>query len=153
MDFFNKIREKAQEILLEKINKAHADYREETAYQNHWAIFRGRDKEGIAEKNRKEYEEQAEQSSQILMENHLISIQIDRYYKWFLPTYTICVLILFLSLLFAQSPDWISFYSKINDDTLTLWTFAILLCDITFTETLANQLIKFVEKRCKYLKE
>ena len=51
---------------------------------------------------------------------------IDKY-KYFLV----------LSMLFAQSDKWIAILSRINSDTITLWTFTLLLLDISFTETFA----------------
>ena len=79
--------------------------------------------------------------------NDFVYIEIDKLYKWFLPTYIAIAVFLFLSMLFAQSDKWIAILSQINSDTITLWTFTLLLLDISFTETLANVLINKIEKR------
>jgi len=39
--------------------------------------------------------------------------------------------------------------SQFNSDTITLWTFTLLVLDITFTETFANILVSKIEKRVK----
>ena len=140
LDFLNKIKEKANGILLAKINMAHADYREAKAIYDNIAPYEEYDKEGKVQGWRGE----VERHSNTLMHNHLVDIQIEKYFKWFLPVYTICIFFLFLSVIFAQYPEWISFNQKINDDALTLWTFVLLLSDITYTDFLANKLIALV---------
>ena len=50
-------------------------------------------------------------------------------------------------MLFAQAHNWILFLAAFNSDTITLWTFAILLLDVSFTDFFANRLISFVDRK------
>jgi len=52
-------------------------------------------------------------------------------------------------MLLAQSDKWLAMLSQFNSDTITLWTFTLLLLDISFTQTLANILISKIEKRVR----
>jgi len=52
-------------------------------------------------------------------------------------------------MLLAQSDKWLAMLSQFNSDTITLWTFTLLVLDITFTETFANILVSKIEKRVK----
>ena len=143
VDFLHKIKQKAKQILLEKINEAHANYREAKAIYDNISPYEKYDKEGKVQG----WREEVERNSNVMVHNYSVDMQIENYFKWFLPIYTICIFFLLLSLLFAQYPEWILFIKNVNDDTLTLWTFVLLLGDISFTDFLALKLIKYIENK------
>lgn len=143
IDFMYKIKDKAEQILLEKISASHADYREAKAIYDSIVPFEDVDTDGKVQA----WKEEMERKSEICVKNHLLSIQVEKMFKWYLPVYTIFSLLLFLSMLFAQAHNWILFLAAFNSDTITLWTFAILLLDVSFTDFFANRLISFVDRK------
>jgi hypothetical protein len=145
IDFFGKIRDKANQIVSSKIDRIHADYCEAKTRCEDMKLINGSEET----KNYQDWEKAMEQNLTARTFNDFVYIEIDKLYKWFLPTYIVISVFLFLSMLFAQSDKWIAVLSRFNSDTITLWTFTLLLLDISFTETLANVLINKVEKRVK----
>ena len=143
IDFFGKIRDKANQIVTSKIDHIHADYCE--------AKTRCEDMDVIGNleetQNYQDWKKVMEQKLAARTLYDFVYIEVDKLYKWFLPTYIVISVFLFLSMLFAQSDQWIAILSRFNSDTITLWTFTLLLLDITFTEILANVLINKIEKR------
>ena len=145
VDFFEKIRDKAKQIITSKIDSNHADYCEAKTRCEDMEIMGGMEE---TEKYQN-WKNAMEQKLANRTFNDFVCIEIDKTYKWFLPTYIAISVFLFLSMLFAQSDKWIAILSHFNSDTITLWTFTLLLLDISLTETLANILISKIEKRVR----
>lgn len=143
VDFFGKVGDKATQIVASKIDSIHADYCEAKTRCEDMELIGGLEET----KNYQDWKNAMEQKLTARTFNDFVYIEIDKLYKWFLPTYIAISVFLFLSMLFAQSDKWIAILSQINSDTITLWTFTLLLLDISFTETLANVLINKIEKR------
>lgn len=142
IDFFGKVRDKALQSLDKRINTSHADYIEAKTRCEDIAVFEGMKEEKLYQ----DWEKAMQEYLNIRTHYDLMCVEIDKLYKWYLPAYIIFSIFLFLSMLFAQSEKWIVTLSQFNSDTITLWTFTLLLLDITFTETLANILVNRVEK-------
>ncbi|MEY8518096.1 hypothetical protein AALC25_14570 [Lachnospiraceae bacterium 29-84] len=145
IDFFGKVRDKAKQIVTSQIDRNHADYCEAKTRCEDMEVIGGLEE---TEKYQN-WQNAMEQKLSVRTFNDLVYIEIDKTYQWFLPTYIVISVFLFLSMLFAQSDKWIAILSQFNSDTITLWTFTLLLLDISFTETLANKLISKIEKRVK----
>jgi len=145
VDFFGKIRDKASQILSEKIDSSYADYREAKATYQFLAKLEHVDTDGKGQA----WKNVMEQSENNCIQYHLIDIEIEKMYKWYFPVYVILLAFLILSFFLAQSESWLTLLSKMNSDTITLWTFTLLLLDISMTDILAKKLIVFAEKRNK----
>ena len=143
VDFLGKIRDRANQILNEKIDSFHADYREAKATYQFISNMEYADTDGKVQA----WKNVLEQSENSCIQYHLIEIEIEKLYKWYFPIYVILLAFLILSFFLAQSQNWLVLLSKMNSDTITLWTFTFLLLDISMTDILAQKLIIFVEKR------
>lgn len=143
IDFFGKVRDKALQIVSERISKSHADYIEAKTRCEDIAAVEGMKEEKLYQ----DWEKAMQEYLNIRTHNDLMYVEIEKLYKWYLPAYIIFSIFLFLSMLLAQSEKWIIALSQFNSDTITLWTFTLLLLDITFTETFANIVVNWVEKR------
>lgn len=143
IDFLGKVYDKAKLILEEKSIKAQAEYSAAKTVCDSVTGQTGNE----AHKLYEYWNEQMEQKIRIAGERYILSLEIDRLYKWYLPVYVLLLIFLIISMLLAQSEDWLSILARFNSDTITLWTFTLLLLDITFTETFANGLVNVVEKK------
>lgn len=144
VDFFGKVRDKASQILNQKIDSSYADYREAKATYQFLAGLKV-DTDGKTQR----WKDVMEQSENACVQYHLIDIEIEKMYKWYFPVYVLLLAFLILSFFLAQLESWLALLSKMNSDTITLWTFTLLLLDISMTDTLAKKLIAFAEKRNK----
>ena len=145
IDFFGKVKDKAIQIVVIKIDHAHADYCLSKAHCECMETMGGMEET----KKYQDWKKAMEQKLAVRTLNDIIHVEIDKLYKWFLPTYGVLLTFLILSMVLAHSDKWRALLSQYNSDTITLWTFTLLLLDISFTETLANILINKIEKRVK----
>lgn len=143
VDFLGKIKDKASQILNEKINISHADYREAKAIYQSIVGFEDVDTDGKIQG----WKNIMEQSGDSCAHYHIIDIEIEKLYKWYIPVYILLFAFLVSSFALAQLDSWLAILSKINSDTITLWTFTLLLLDISMTEILAKKLIIFAERK------
>lgn len=72
---------------------------------------------------------------------------LDKWFSWHYPIYTIILVLIIVSIIFAQTNELKSISEIINSDSITLWTFTLILFNIAFTDKLANVLIKLALKR------
>lgn len=143
VDFLGKIRDRASQILNNKISISHADYREAKANYQFIAKLEHVDTQGKVQG----WKNIMEESENCCIQYHLIDIEIEKMFKWYFPVYVLLLAFLILSFFLAQLESWLALLSKMNSDTITLWTFTLLLLDISLTDILANKLIIFAEKR------
>ena len=151
IDFLYKIKDKAVQIINENIDRYHANYREAKAIYNDMLslskILRADDEPVEEDEKMTSWHEEMQRNEEKCLHYHMLYIYISKIFNGCFVIYTIGIFILVISMLLAQSENWLMLLSKINSDTVTLWTFALLLLDVSFTDFFAKHIIKFAENK------
>lgn len=140
LDVVNKLKEYILDELSQKLQIISADYREADAMSDVLKYFEDVDDDGKI-KGWRNKRDDAGNDMEIIIE------KIEHTNKMFSIMnilYLFAIVILFLFMLFAQSNVLIDWLKCINGDSITLWTFSILLFDISFTKYIAKKLLKIV---------
>lgn len=145
VDTVYKVKGKAYQMLLEKRCIHEVEFKEAQVICDFIKDFESED----AQQKKKAWNNKFEQEAINIVFIDSCREKIEQLFKWYIPAYTIVLVYLFLSLIFAQSDKWIIIGKFINLDCITLWTFSLVLFDIVFTERIAKTFIKFVEKSIK----
>lgn len=76
-----------------------------------------------------------------------LSSEIEKLYKWYVPSYVLAIAFLIFAIIFAHEKTFISIFSCISSDAITLWTLVLFLLNMISVKFFSNKLRKYVESK------
>ena len=76
-----------------------------------------------------------------------VSSEVEKLYKWYVPSYVLAVAFLIFAIIFAHEKTFISIFSCISSDAITLWTLVFFLLNMISVKPLSFKLRKLAESK------
>lgn len=76
-----------------------------------------------------------------------VSDQVEKLYKWYVPSYVLAIAFLIFAIIFAHEKTFIAIFSCISSDAITLWTLALFLLNMISVKFFSHKLRKYAESK------
>lgn len=76
-----------------------------------------------------------------------VSNEIEKIYKWYVPSYVFAIAFLIFAIIFAHEKTFISIFSCISSDAITLWTLVLFLLNMISVKFFSHKLRKYAESK------
>lgn len=76
-----------------------------------------------------------------------VSQEIEKLYKWYVPSYVLAIAFLIFAVIFAHEKTFISIFSCISSDAITLWTLVLFLLNMISVKFFSHKLRKYAESK------